>query len=357
MTEEVYDGVFAGQFVIAWLAEMEERGLRAVYLRNYEALPADIGNDVDLLIETGTTQTWINEAKEVAPRFGWRFLRAVPFGCTSLFFFRPDADEVLHIDLNERIEWHCVPFADGKGILSRRRWNGKVFIPAVEDELYLNVATRLVYQGKVREKHRVQWTRLRPSCSKESLTHAFSDLGPTNIANQIIDAADSGDWNAVEALHVRIRRCILGKAALRPCQTTAGIARFARRTMRRIVRPPGYRFLFVVPEPLKSDISAALSKCNELLSRWGNLSKCLLETSKGFSDLIRRYLFRSRNGVVVQVVPSFPAWKSLHRGNTIWIPIDGIAGADIPSEALAHRMVDAVRASIASQMEKGIATK
>ena len=40
-------------FVILWLKEMEKRELRYVYLRNYEHLPTEVGNDVDLLIEQG----------------------------------------------------------------------------------------------------------------------------------------------------------------------------------------------------------------------------------------------------------------------------------------------------------------
>ena len=334
-----------------WLAEMEKRGLRAVYLRNYEALPQDIGNDVDLLIERGRTKAWIAAAKEFASKFGWRFLRSIPFGCTSLFFFRPDSDEVLHVDLNDRIEWHCVPFADATVILSRRRWNGTVFIPAPEDELFLNVATRLVYQGKVREKHRVQWNRLRAIGSRDQLASAFSRLGSKALANRIVDLADSGDWDSIESLHGRIRRHLLIMAAIHPLQTAAGMIRFAGRTMRRLVRPPGFRFLFVASGTEEPCIADALSKCADALARWGNLSECRLESPQGLSARLRQYLFRARNGVVAGLV-SMSSMRN-NRGNTLRIPITGIVDGAKTQDELARRLVEAVRDSFSAKTRTG----
>ena len=331
----------AGDFIVAWLRERERQGGRFVYLRNYERLPDDVGNDVDLLIERGRTEDWIEAAKKAAPRFGWRFLRAVPFGCASLFFFRPDADEILHVDLNERIEWHCVPFADEAAILSRRRWNGTVFVPAPEDELFLNVATRLVYQGTVREKHRAQWNERRPTCSTGGLEVAFVRFGPS-LASRLVAAADERNWASVEALRGCVRRHLLRQAVFRHFgRFVAGAFRYATRTARRLASPPGFVFSFAVDPAIETHAETALRLAAPRLAKWSNLSECRLEHGKRPSHGWNRRAFLARNGVIARFVPaSIDEPASAVHGMTVRLPKPD--GPETP-ESLAGRMVRAAR--------------
>ncbi len=340
----------AGHFIVAWLRERERQGGRSVYLRNYERLPDDIGNDVDLLIERGTTAAWIESAKEAAPRFGWRFLRAVPFGCTSLFFFRPDADEILHVDLNERIEWHCVPFADEAAVLSRRRWNGTVFVPAPEDELFLNVATRLIYQGAVREKHRAQWNELRPTCSTDGLDAAFARLGPS-LGRRIVTAADEGDWASVEALQGHVRRHSFRQAVLRHSGRFATSAfRYVARTVRRLASPPGFVFSFAVDPSIEAPAETALQLAAPRLAKWGNLSECRLEHGKKPSNGWSRRTFLARNGVIARFVLA-PGDESVSSAHGMSIRIPESDGPETP-ESLAGRMVRAARERMIADREE-----
>jgi len=331
----------AGHFIAAWLREREGQGGRSVYLRNYERFPDDIGNDVDLLIERGSTADWIESAKEAAPQFGWRFLRAVSFGCMSLFFFRPDTDEILHVDLNERIEWHCVPFADEDAVLSRRRWNGTVFIPAPEDELFLNVATRLIFQGTVREKHRAQWNELRPACSTDGLKAAFARLG-SSLGRRIVTAADEGNWASVEALQGQARRQLFRQAVLRHSgRFVTSAFRYAARTVRRLVSPPGFVFSFIADLSIESHAETALRLAAPRLAKWGNLSECRIEHDNRPLHRWSRRKFLARNGVIARLVSAQKTDSAASiSGSLIRIPTPD--GPDTP-KSVAEYMVRAAR--------------
>lgn len=332
----------AGDFIVAALAEFERNGLCAVYLRNYEKLPNDVGNDVDLLVEPSSVHRWLALFPKVAKTLGWRFLRAVSFSSTSLFFLPPDPDgDVLHIDLNEALEWHCIALVDAARVLSRRHWNGIVFVPSPEDELFLNVATRLVYQGRVREKNREQWRRLRPSCSATDLVETFSSRMSLSIARRMIEAADQNDWEAVLSLRGRIRRSLLCSACFRhPIRLLCRFSKFAVRSVLRLMSPPGLGIVFLGADDPRW--ITAIQGATQFLARWGNLS----ETRGRKGNALRLRLFRARNGVTVDCVPKNP---SPANGR---VPIDlsalSLEGTD---EERVRRIQRAVRFAIEAGME------
>lgn len=286
-----------GVFVVALLAQAEQKGLHSVYLRNYENLPTSVENDVDLLIEPGTLAQWLKEIPKLAQHQGWTFVRAVVFSSTSLFFLPPKGSKLLHIDLNEQLEWHCVALTNTKEVLQRRRWNGQVFVPAVADELFLNVTTRLVYQGSIREKHREQWQQLRPKTSTEELVHSFSPRILRNLSRTMIASADCNDWDALVALRGKLRCVLLGTACVRhPFLLISRFFGYLLRGMRRLTNPPGLRLVFLhVEEPGWEE---AIRSVQSVLASWGNLAEvrfCFPNDRNTF----RFRLFRARNGVVV----------------------------------------------------------
>ncbi len=329
----------AGAFVVAWLREMESRGLRAAYLRNYEDLPADVGNDVDLLVERGRAREWTRAARESAPRLGWRFLRSVRFGCTSLFFHSLAAPVLLHVDLNEGLDWHFVPFARETAILDRRQWNGQVHIPAPEDELFLNVATRLLYQGRVREKHRRQWTLLRPRCDEALLVNRFASLGSASLARRLVSAADAADWDAVEALARQARLRLSTFAAFRrPARLLRGMADFATRAVCRLASPPGIRFAFAVSPARLAETKTALDAIAPSLAHWGNLSECRVLPPAAHGGGARIRMFRAKNGVTAEVRSS--AMPPATGRNVVAVPV-GEPPPDGPLPAVLLAAADA----------------
>jgi thymidylate kinase len=233
-----------GRLVLELLSHIEAAGHRVVYLRNYENLPDDIGNDVDLLIEKRHTCAVLAILQETSPKFGWRVWKTVPFACLSIFLISSDNEECIHIDLFEELGWHFFSFAEAEGILDRRIWNGMVFTPALADEVYINIVTRLVYQGFVREKHREQWVKSKTLLDQESLQNAFCSklLGP--VAGDLIKAMSESDWKQAESLHGRVRRAIMRNSVKHPIRLCGRVFAYVRRVFSRTFSPPGLFIAF-----------------------------------------------------------------------------------------------------------------
>lgn len=238
-------GLSKGNFVVDLLSSLERDGHKIVYLRNYEQLPNDIGNDVDILVERDHTTEIVQEIRKTSPKFGWQFWKEVRFSCHSVFLFNDDASDSLHIDLFEQIEWHFVPFANADAIISRRVWKGLVFTPSLADELYLNIFTRLVYHGVIRDKHQCQWKASFGTVPSEELREVFSSHLPSTLAEECLQAAIDERWDVLERMKKRIRLsiCVQG---LR-CNLLLVLSRileYTKRTVSRLFHPPGLFITF-----------------------------------------------------------------------------------------------------------------
>jgi thymidylate kinase len=235
----------AGHLVIAMIAELEKQGVPSVYLRNYENLPEEVGNDVDLLVPAGQRGTVAKILADVAQQNGWIDLGRSHFSPLAAYFANPETTETLHLDLFDRLEWHFLEFAVAAEVLTRRRFNGLVHIPAAEDEIYLNLATRLIYQGKIREKHQVQAEEHVEQYGSDALIRAFGiHLG--KHGESLARTLATHQWQASPAIRMAIlRAAILNHGVRRPWQALIGGARYTRRILRKIVKPPGH---FIVLE-------------------------------------------------------------------------------------------------------------
>lgn len=234
-----------GDLVIRMMAVLEKGGFAPVYLRNHEALPADIGNDVDLLIEPSKISVAETMVRETAEHHGWTHFKSIQFGPLSMFFRSRDGRDFIHIDLFTRLEWHFFPIANVKKIIARRRWNGLVFVPDPLDELFLNVCTRLYYQGIIREKHRAQAAVLLSTADSERFFEIVREHIGSAAANVIVPHVISGSWKELESMTEKCRRLLLSHVLSRRTFTLFGsLVSFARRGPRRLLSPPGPFIVF-----------------------------------------------------------------------------------------------------------------
>lgn len=235
-----------GNLILCLIKQIEAESISYVYLRNHENLPDDVGNDVDLLIQKGLTTKVLEIITTEAPKHGWKVLRKVQFSPLSVFLAETHGEAFLHIDLFERLEWHFIEYAVASQLLARRQWNGCVHIPYPADELYLNISTRLIYQGKVREKHRLQAQLLvdqdRQKEIRDSFVYHIGSKVGMDMANAMID----GDWERVEASANTLRRAAIKRNALRtPFAAGKGLFSYLRRASGRLISPPGPFVIFV----------------------------------------------------------------------------------------------------------------
>jgi thymidylate kinase len=232
--------MMVGLLVLEMISTLESEGILSVYLRNYENLPDAVGNDVDLLVPAGRRSAAIKILMRVAAAKGWSYLGSGHFSPVALYFANLETTETLHLDLFDRIEWHFLEFADAAGILARRVWNGKVHIPAAGDEVYLNVVTRLIYHGNIREKHRLATETFLTNQGEDALHDAFrSHLGQNGV-QLATDLAGDG-WEGTASTRKQVRSAAMKKfGLLRPAGVAKGLGRYGCRIVRKFLRPPGH---------------------------------------------------------------------------------------------------------------------
>ncbi|MES2474550.1 MAG: hypothetical protein V4640_02135 [Verrucomicrobiota bacterium] len=237
-----------GLLVLEAISALEATGIRSVYLRNYENLPGEVGNDVDLLVPSGRRAEAIDIMVGAARRHGWEFLNTAHFGPIALYLANLETGETLHIDVFDRLEWHFIEFADAGRIIAQRRRHVEVMVPAREDEIYLNLLTRLAYQGAIREKHRGAAREFVNAEGPDLLRGAFeSHLGPQG--KRLFDVLLAHDWNP----QASDRRLLLTSMAVRhglqhPLRLMHGAIRYGMRTYRKIIHPPGKLIVLEGPD-------------------------------------------------------------------------------------------------------------
>ncbi|MFN6018275.1 MAG: hypothetical protein ACK49N_11920 [Verrucomicrobiota bacterium] len=234
-----------GNLIVSLIGQMETAGVACVYLRNHENLPDDVGNDVDLLIQKGATAKALAIINAETPKHGWKVLRTVQFSPLSVFLAADNGEAFTHIDLFERLEWHCIEYASARQVLKRRQWNGCVHIPKPVDELYLNISTRLIYQGKIREKHRHQAQELVSQGLQEAIGESFAHHMGSKFGGDMAETVIKGDWDQLEASATAMRRAaILRCALLSPLAALISLSRYSSRAIGRIICPPGPFVIF-----------------------------------------------------------------------------------------------------------------
>jgi len=238
-----------GEIVLQLIKNLEHAGIKTVYLRNYENLPDDIGNDVDLLVARNMRGRAVELIRNALPGTGWELIREVEFGPISLFLASSDGSQFMHLDIFDRIEWHWLEYADSAALIARRQWNGMIHHPDPADEVALNVLTRLVYAGVVREKHRFQaQSYLAKNGSPPLITTFGSHIG-VKTGQYLSGMVVKQDWDEVlrRAPEVR-RRIIRQKMSHSPDSALLGLWRYLSRATLRVLRPPGPFLVFEGPD-------------------------------------------------------------------------------------------------------------
>jgi thymidylate kinase len=231
-----------GQLIVHLIQVLEVAGIASVYLRNYENLPGDVGNDVDLLIPHDRRKCVVDIFKMEAERSGWRFIGSATYGERAMYLCNPLNSEMLHVDIYDRFRWRGMDYADAAGVMARRQWNGQVFIPGQQDRLYLNICERLIYHGKIRDKQQLQARSTLSAMGHDFVTDGFElHLGKYGI--ELAGELMRQDWNGNPALRKLIRvSALLHYGLRRPWFLLTSILAYGLRIAGRMVSPPG-RFL------------------------------------------------------------------------------------------------------------------
>lgn len=144
------------QFLSSLISRFEEEKLSPVILRNYEKLPIEVGNDLDIFVCPESIRNAEALFNEILEFHGGSLLHRHKRGYFVALWSRfPDSDDWLHIDLyHGALRWHGFEFLSTSALTKgSRRWNDYPVPRPAHEALTLLLAS-LLWGGFVKERYR-----------------------------------------------------------------------------------------------------------------------------------------------------------------------------------------------------------
>jgi len=225
-----------------------KRGIEFLVLRNYENLPSSTGNDVDVLVAPNQLETAERLMIAAARQCGYLMHNRVEFATLSCFFFHPESLNQIQIDLFSTLSWHAFEIVSTREVLEERQKRGLFCIPHPVHEAVIDLLTRLVYQGSVKEKYRpviLAGFSQFPDRARALLAKCFGD----RLASEIVRLSLGQQWESVERMWRTLRReLVLRRATRHPIGTLGSLFGDGLRFIRRMVAPGGLVVVVMGPD-------------------------------------------------------------------------------------------------------------
>lgn len=189
--------VRASELLTALFQALAAERLQFVVLRNYENLPEDWSNDIDILV--GPTD--LERAHAVVVRTMQIALSGVPIEIMRRINFRATrvscADRELQIDIYCQMSRAWIQYADTESILEAHRQAHPLFaVPALYDELLLIAAKELFSYGAIRQRYHERLSghdlQMAVDAAERILAGRVSESGRALIAKALVDPSITG---------------------------------------------------------------------------------------------------------------------------------------------------------------------
>jgi thymidylate kinase len=234
------------QWIPAVFGAWKQAGIRFVVLRNYEDLPGVLGNDLDVLVEPSRVREAESLLVKAIHACGGRMHNRASFSPVSLFFHHPGSGRQYHVDLFHNLLWRGCVLLDANNVLTGARLHGDIPVPAVADEATLNLLTRLLYGGYVRDKYKnaiISILAEHPQAVQERITQALGHVG-----HMLLQEVAKSRWQVVESQVLSLRRALLRQNIYHPVRLLRNWAQDALRLFKRALHPPGLALVLVGPD-------------------------------------------------------------------------------------------------------------
>jgi thymidylate kinase len=256
-------GAAREQFVGDLFRELRSNGIDFVVLRNYDGLPAHVGNDLDLLVHPSQRHAAESVTAAAAHACAFRLHNRAEGPHVMLYFMHEQHCSQLHVDLFGDIMWRGFFLLSAAEVLERRT-RGAVFdTPHAVDEAIIKLLAAVLYQGILKEKYH---TGIRdaldahPVLAMSILARPFGEGPAAELVRQV---ADGGRPEAITARAATLRTTLVLRQLRRsPATTVASVWRNEiLRMMNRGRRPAGMSVALIGPDGSgKSTLARAVSE-------------------------------------------------------------------------------------------------
>lgn len=238
----------SSEFISALFETFESSGVKYCVLRNYENLPVDHGNDIDILIAPENYKTSYRLLLIAARKNGWLYIGHTDyFGYHKLYFssLRPQ-ERLLRIDVQTGSLWKGIPSAATSYILKHRVKRNDLWIASPGAEAATFFINELLTLGTIKKRnnarHKIQSLA---QIGAEDFLACLSPCFGQRIAEWLLHQAQEGNLGTIEQRYQMLRWAVTWRAFVRnPVGQVLRWVRFLGCHLRqRTKRPSG---LFVV---------------------------------------------------------------------------------------------------------------
>jgi thymidylate kinase len=249
------------RFVRTLFRELRANGIDFVVLRNYEGLPADIGNDIDLLVHPTQRQAAERIIAAVARACAFRLYNRAEGPHVMLYFVHEHTCSQLHVDLFGDIMWRGFLLLSAAEILDRRTPGAVFDVPHAVDEALIKLLAAVLYQRSLKEKYRTGIAEALEAHGALAMSVLARPFG-RRAAAALVRRVDSADPEGIAGGAATLRSVLVLRQLRRsPAVAIASIWRNEIvRVLNRLRRPTGISIALIGPDGSgKSTLARAVS--------------------------------------------------------------------------------------------------
>ena len=238
-----------GRIVDRFFEALGQSNFRYCVSKNYQHLPNDVGNDLDLIVDTRDGRLVFEKLIQVAQSDGWAVLRRIVRrgSRTAVFHKQLDKHVFLHLDVGYELVANRTRWGNASYVMDNLRPYGNFFVPQPGCEAALAVRD-LLLKSTIRDKYR------RPSAAAIATDpHRFvgtlAGCFHPELIKLLKTLIEQQKWDELSALAPSLRRSLYGRAILlRLPMQTFRFVQFAIERLAETCRPTGMFLVLVGPD-------------------------------------------------------------------------------------------------------------
>lgn len=234
---------------------LQARPVKWCVLRNYQDLPRDVGNDLDLAAAPEDLSAFIAALRDVAQREQWLLVRTVHRSHYHGFYLCRDLGSELvdlHVDVWTMIGWRGVETTRIEALLAARAEFKGIPVASHGYEAAVSLLKELLQLGAVKDKgqggtkRRIQTL---VAAAPNEFRQALAEVWGSATAELLMAPVVAGEWATIDRLAPMLRQQLVSRrAAASPLGLAADWGRFGWGHLSQRARSSGVMLCFVGPD-------------------------------------------------------------------------------------------------------------
>lgn len=243
------------EFLKEFFIKLNEGQVCYCLLRNYEALPEYVDNDVDIWVAGAQAGRLAESITRTAAELGWELLEYAPrssSGGDGDYFLvdTSTGNTVIHLDIWRDVSWKGVNYIDNAAFpLNLGRYEKGFYVAHPGLQAAMMLMKSLLYAGRVEDKYKTKIADY-AAADAASFSAALCGVFGAKTTGYILATAQNAEWASLEAGACKFRRVLLVRSLvlrLGP-QSLAWAGYLANRILKYAFPKRGLFLVFIGPD-------------------------------------------------------------------------------------------------------------